>query len=128
MLKFGIIGIGQAGGNIAEYAMTRGFKAIAINTAKIDLNLLKYIPDDSKIYLQGYNGAGRNRDIGKEAFVENVNNIFEVCKNKLSDCDILFIAGSGGGGTGSGALPIAVDVLLEIIDRINIIYILPDSV
>jgi cell division GTPase FtsZ len=127
MLKFGILGIGQCGGNVAEYGITNGFKSIAINTAKVDLNLLKYIPSDNKLYLDGYNGAGRNRAIGKEAIIANAESVYNICKEKLNDCDTVFVACGGGGGTGSGAIPIAIEILLEMYNVVNVIYGFPDG-
>ena len=127
MLKFGILGLGQAGSNIAEYAITKGFTSVAVNTAKVDLNLLKYVPAENRLFLNGYNGAGRNRDIGKEAIVENAEALFELCKSKFEDCDVVFVAAAGGGGTGSGALPVAVDILLEMFSVVNVIFVLPDN-
>lgn len=127
MLKLGIVGLGQAGGNIADYAITQNFNAIAINTAMVDLNMLKYIPDENKLCLKGYNGAGRNRDIGKSSVVEHAEQIYEFVKTKLYDCDIVFIAGSTSGGTGSGALPVVTDILLELFEIVNIICVLPDD-
>lgn len=127
MLKFGIVGVGQAGGNIADYAITKGFSAIALNTAMIDLNMLKYIPDENKLYLKGFNGAGRDRDIGKAAVVSHVEEIFQLIKSKLGECDIVFVAGSGSGGTGSGALPVIADILLELFPLVNIICVFPDD-
>lgn len=127
MLKFGILGLGQAGSNIAEYAITKNFKAIAVNTAKVDLNLLKYIPESNRLYLEGYNGAGRNREIGKEALIANANKLLEMCNDKLNDCDSVFVVCGGGGGTGSGSIPIAIDILQELYSIVNVIYILPDN-
>lgn len=127
MLKFGILGLGQAGSNIADYAITKGFNAVVANTAHIDLNTLKYIPNENKLFLKGFNGAGRDRSIGKSSMVENAESLFNLCKNKLNECDMVFIAGGGAGGTGSGAFPVATDILLELFPTVNIIYVFPDD-
>lgn len=128
MLKFGIIGLGQGGCNVADYAYSKNFKAVAINTATIDLNSLKYIPKENRLFLPGYNGAGRNREIGKAAVIEHANKVLELVKNKVSDCDCVFIAAAGGGGTGSGALPVVTDIVLELYSFVNIICIFPDDI
>ncbi len=127
MLQFGILGLGQAGSNVAEYAITKKFKSIAVNTAKVDLNLLKYIPQGNRLYLEGYNGAGRNREIGKEALIANAGQLLEMCKEKLDNCDSVFVVCGGGGGTGSGSIPVAIDILQELYSIVNVIYILPDN-
>ena len=40
MLKFGILGIGQGGSSIAEYALTKGFKTTKYKKVK-KLNFIK---------------------------------------------------------------------------------------
>jgi len=126
MLKFGILGIGQGGSNIAEYAYTKGFQAVVVNTAQVDLEQIKYIPNSSKIYLGGM-GAGRNREIGMQAMIENAEKILEKCQEEFKECDALFIASTGGGGTGSGGLPVGLEILLSFHKYVGVIIVLPDE-
>lgn len=44
-LMFGFIGVGQAGGSVADEAMKRGFHSVAINYSLSDLNSLVNIQD-----------------------------------------------------------------------------------
>jgi cell division GTPase FtsZ len=124
MLKFGMLCLGQGGGNIGEYAYTKNFEVVVANTAKVDLKQLKYIPENDRIHLGGH-GAGRDRQVGVDAFIENAEEIYEKCLNKFEDCDAVFAVGTGGGGTGSGALPAALEMLSSTFKYVGCIIGLP---
>lgn len=126
MVKMGILAFGEAGSNIAEQATSKGISSVVVNTAKLDLNKLKNIPSDCKIHLEGWEGAGRNRDEGKEAAIKYAEQIAEKAYQKLHDCDIVFVAGSCAGGTGSGGLPIGIEIVSEFKNYVGVITILPD--
>lgn len=126
MLKFGILGIGQGGTNIAEYAFTKGFKAVIANTAQVDLDQAEYIPGDCKIHLGGM-GAGRDRTLGIQAMVENAERVLEKCQQEFINCDAVFVAATGGGGTGSGGLPVGLEILMSFHKYVGAIVVLPDD-
>jgi cell division GTPase FtsZ len=126
MLKFGILGIGQGGSNVAEYAFTKGFKAVIANTAEVDLQQAEYIPNDCKIHLGGM-GAGRSREVGMQAMINNAEKVFEKCKTEFADCDAVFVAATGGGGTGSGGFPIGIEILMNFHKYVGGIIVLPDE-
>ena len=69
MLNFGFIGLGQVGGIFSDDAKRLGYASLAINTASVDLNTLSTLSEDEKIHLYGYEGAGKDRSIGNEAFL-----------------------------------------------------------
>lgn len=126
MLKFGILGLGEGGTNIAEYAFMQGFKTVIANTAKIDLEKAKYIPQSCKIELGG-RGAGRERTVGIEAMINSAQEIYDKCEKEFSDCDAVFVVAAGGGGTGSGGLPIGLEILMGFHKYVGAIIILPDE-
>ncbi|MFW6007647.1 MAG: hypothetical protein ACOCP8_00160 [archaeon] len=126
MLRFGILGIGQCGTSIAEYAFKQGFKAVIANTAKVDLDQAKYIPDDCKIHLGGQ-GAGREREIGAERMIDSAEYILKKCKQQFEGCDAVFVTASGGGGTGSGALPVGLEILMSFNKYVGSIIVLPEE-
>lgn len=126
MLQFGLLGLGQFGSNIGEYALTKGFKVVIANTAKVDLMKNAYIKEENKIYLGG-KGAGRNRKIGMEATIDNAEKILDTCKREFQDCDVVFVAASGGGGTGSGGLPIGLEILMNDFEYVCAIIGLPEN-
>lgn len=104
--KILIIGAGGAGNNtvtrLAEMGV-EGAKTIIVNT---DVKHLKISKADKKILIgkeltKGL-GAGGYPDIGKKAAEESEKELKEV----LKDCDMLYLVGGLGGGTGTGAMPI----------------------
>ena len=55
-------------------------------------------------------GAGANPDVGREAALENRDDI----RQMLAGSDMVFIAAGMGGGTGTGAAPIVAEVAKEL--------------
>lgn len=125
-MKIGILSFGEAASQIAEYAISKGYQVVVANTAKLDLNKLKNVPTDCKIHLEGWEGAGRNREEGKEAALVHSELIAQKVETKFNDCDMVFVAGSCGGGTGSGALPIGIEIVSTIKNYVGVITTLPD--
>lgn len=126
-IKIGFLCFGEGGSNIGEYAAQKGFSVIAINSAKIDLDKLKIIPNECRFHLTGWEGAGRNREIGKEATITHAEEIFEKVNEKFNDCDIVFVVASAAGGTGSGALPVGIEILSSLKSLVGAIVILPSK-
>lgn len=125
-MKIGILGFGEAGSQVADQAASRGFSVVAVNTAKIDLDKIKNVPKDCKLHFENWEGAGRNRDVGKEAAVVNAEKILEKVQQKLSDCDMVFVAGSLAGGTAAGGMPVGIEILSSIKNIIGIIPVFPE--
>lgn len=113
MLKFGFIGVGQVGGLMADLAKEFHHESLAINTAKVDLNVLQHLEDNEKFHLVGYEGAGKDREIGKEAFLMHQDVIIEKIKERMKDCHVLFPVFALGGGTGSGITGSLLQLLVE---------------
>nr|MDH3107091.1 hypothetical protein [Bacillus velezensis] len=63
---FGFIGVGQAGGSVADEAMKRGFHSVAINYSLSDLNSLVNIQD--KLHLVGTEGVGKDKKCSSETY------------------------------------------------------------
>ncbi len=126
MKTIGILGVGQAGGNIAEIATTLGFQTALINTNQRDgvVNTLV----EKKYFVPGYNGAGQDRSIGSGAFNENYREMIEFVKGSFKNIRLLLVAFSTDGGTGSGMSPLLIKLLLDQLPGINIgaIAILPE--
>ncbi len=108
--KIKVVGVGGGGGNavanmIAE--QMEGVEFIAVNT---DAQALGANPAPLKIQI-GANltkglGAGGVPDCGRKAALEDVNRLEET----LDGADMVFVAAGMGGGTGTGAAPIAAQV------------------
>ena len=102
LLKVGVLGLGNGGGNVANLASIEGFDAIAVNGSQKDLdrlgdNVTKFPIGDGK-------GTGKNREEAKE-FLNHHIGILEDAKFQdfLNSNDVIVVVTSTGGGFGSGA-------------------------
>lgn len=103
MLKTAVIGVGNAGGNVAKLVHEKAsFPAIALNTSNQDLTA---IGDSIPVLLFGDGkGIGKNRDGSKEELKKSVQALIgdEKMINTLKGAELIFVVSSCGGGTGSG--------------------------
>ncbi|GAA4500214.1 cell division protein FtsZ [Pseudaeromonas paramecii] len=109
-----VIGVGGGGGNAVEHMVRQsieGVHFIAINT---DAQALRNSGAESTVQIGGNItkglGAGANPDIGREAALENRDDI----RQMLEGSDMVFIAAGMGGGTGTGAAPVVAEVAKEL--------------
>ncbi|WHY86851.1 tubulin-like doman-containing protein [Neobacillus novalis] len=126
MKSIGILGVGQAGGNIAEIASTMGFQTALINTNQRDGLVNTKV--ERKYFVPGYNGAGQDRSIGLRAVNENYREIIDFVQRSFKNIKLLLVAFSTDGGTGSGMSPLLIDLFLDQLPGVNIgaIAIVPD--
>ena len=109
-----VIGVGGGGGNAVEHMVREsieGVHFIAINT---DAQALRNSGAETTVQI-GCNitkglGAGANPEIGREAALENRDDI----RQMLEGSDMVFIAAGMGGGTGTGAAPVVAEVAKEL--------------
>jgi cell division GTPase FtsZ len=126
-VNIGIVGVGQCGSKIAEEFYHRGYNAVAINTAVQDLKHIN-VPEGNKLFLDyALGGAAKDLDTGAAAAEEYADEILEHIEKHLEDCEILLLAISGGGGTGSGAAETIVNLMAQIGKPISTLYVLPLS-
>ncbi|TXR68289.1 plasmid replication protein [Bacillus sp. AR18-7] len=121
-LKFGYLGLGMGGCNIAaECAKIKTkatnlrypYSALLINTNTMDLEKIDTKDANiQKIVLDGYEkGAGRDIKIGELAFKDNLSLIKDKIETFFEDRDFLWIVVGLGGGTGTGAILEALKLL-----------------
>lgn len=129
-MKALIIGLGQAGGKIADQFLMddrksnvpHTFEAIAVNTAISDLTGLQYVAEDDRVLLgetavKGH-GVGADNKRGAQIAEDEAEIILNrVSKKDVSNVDAFFIIASLGGGTGSGTIPIIARHLKRIYDE-----------
>lgn len=112
--KIKVIGMGGSGSNAVsrmKKCKIKGVELIAVNTDGRDLMKARA---DFKLRIgrkatQGL-GAGMNPEIGRKSALENRQEI----ANVLKGADMVFVTYGAGGGTGSGAGPIAAEVAKEL--------------
>ncbi|MCH6264306.1 MULTISPECIES: cell division protein FtsZ [Neobacillus] len=118
MKSIGILGVGQAGGNIAEIASTMGFQTALINTNQRDGAVNTKV--EKKYFVPGYNGAGQDRSVGLRAVHEHYRELIDFVKKSFKNVKLLLVAFSTDGGTGSGMSPLLIDILLDQLPGMNI--------
>lgn len=105
MLKIGVIGLGNAGNQIAHLANQAGIRSAAINTSQQDLDNLEG-GNCPTIKIGDDGGCGKNRNLAIEIVKENYTWLFKELDGMFDDMDIVYFCGASGGGTASGAMPI----------------------
>lgn len=108
--KIGIIAVGQAGGNIGQLFEESGYSVLYLNTSQEDLDTLKNAKH--KYHITGGEGCNKDRNKAKQLVIDDFDNIAEQI-DEILKCEILFVVFAAGGGTGSGAGPMLMDLLLD---------------
>lgn len=110
-LEIMVVGLGQAGSNIAAEFHRRGHRALALNTATTDLDALDpggvypALPAERRLYigLEGYDGAGADPSYGAECIAAHEDVVRSTILEQAADADAILISAGLGGGTGSAA-------------------------
>lgn len=112
-LKVGVIGLGNAGGQIAALAKDAGMEAVAINVS-VDDNAT--IADRVQTFGIGNSmGSGKDRDKAKVFGKRSIKELIaqEEFDTFIKKSQIVFVVYSTGGGTGSGLGPMTTAVLMN---------------
>lgn len=110
-----VIGVGGGGSNAVNHMYSQGIKGVDFVICNTDAQALQNSPVPTKIQLgvsltEGL-GAGANPEVGKQAAMENIQEIKEMLSNNSK---MVFITVGMGGGTGTGAAPIIAKVAQEL--------------
>ncbi|MBN2214581.1 MAG: cell division protein FtsZ [Bacteroidales bacterium] len=102
-----VLGIGGGGGNAVNHMHSLGIKDVDFIVCNTDAQALANSPVPVKIQLgesltEG-RGAGNKPETGRQAAIENLNDVIEVLSNHTK---MVFITAGMGGGTGTGAAPV----------------------
>lgn len=121
--QFGVLALGQCGGNIGVEFERLGYTVVYVNTSKDDLNSIK---GAHKIHIPNSDGAAKNRKRVLQLVSDHISDIVEKITTILPQKYIICTF-SAGGGTGSG-LSIPLMTYLTQIGRICIpVVVLPDD-
>jgi cell division protein FtsZ len=110
-----VIGIGGGGGNAVNHMFNQGIKGVDFVICNTDQQALDISPVPIKIQLgqsltEG-RGAGAQPEIGKNAAIENIDEIRDILSKNTK---MVFITAGLGGGTGTGAAPVIAKVAKDL--------------
>ncbi len=102
-----VIGVGGGGSNAVNHMFRQGIKDVDFVVCNTDAQALSNSPVGVKIQLgesltEG-RGAGNKPDIGRQAAIENLDEVIEVLSHNTK---MVFITAGMGGGTGTGGAPV----------------------
>jgi len=102
-----VIGIGGGGSNAVNYMYERGIKDVNFLVCNTDAQALNNSPVSLRVQIgesitEG-RGAGNKPDIGRQAALENLDDVMEPL---MKNTKMVFITAGMGGGTGTGAAPV----------------------
>lgn len=105
-LRMGVVGLGQAGGNLALEFHRRGYSVVAVNTAQTDLRSLQGndgLDADQCLYVgvEGSDGAGKDPEYGRACLSDHTQMLADALSDRFADVDVLLLCAGLGGGTGS---------------------------
>lgn len=125
-MKLVLIGVGQAGGKLVDALCQREAvdgasfvkRAVAINTAKQDLQGLENVPETDR-YLVGRSrvnghGVGGDNELAAEIAQAERAELLETVDVPTADVDAFLVVAGLGGGTGSGISPVLVKELQRV--------------
>lgn len=102
-----VIGVGGGGSNAVNHMFKQGIKDVNFIVCNTDAQALSNSPVSIKVQLgesltEG-RGAGNKPEIGRQAAIENLDDVVEVMGGNTK---MVFITAGMGGGTGTGAAPV----------------------
>src|SRR5581483_6803637 len=109
-----VVGVGGGGCNAVARMVEEGLEGVQFYAMNTDLQALTACQVPNKVQLgarvtKGL-GAGSNPEMGRQAALENTDQIVEV----LQGADMVFVTAGLGGGTGTGAAPVIAGLAREL--------------
>ncbi len=112
--KIKVIGVGGAGGNAINNMIASNLQGVKFITANTDAQALEISQAPIRIQLgEGITeglGAGANPQVGRDAALENEEDLREA----LANSHMVFITAGFGGGTGTGAAPVIAEICKDL--------------
>ena len=126
-IELAVIGVGQAGSRIAEVMHKNGYDVGVINTSSQDLEFIDVLPTQ-KLLLEGsLGGTGKDLDLGREIFEDSQEALLPFVSRVVEGNHMVYLAVSGGGGTGSSSVDVLVTMLFETGLPVGVIFVLPKA-
>lgn len=109
-----VVGVGGGGGNALNFMYRQGIHDVDFVICNTDSQALENSPVPIKVQLGSSltegRGAGNRPEVGKNAALENIENVKEVLSNNTK---MVFITAGMGGGTGTGGAPVIAEACSE---------------
>lgn len=109
-----VFGVGGGGSNAVNHMYRQGISGVEFYVCNTDQQALDISPIPNKVQLgmslTSGRGAGSVSEVGKDAALENLDEIKEILSK---DTKMVFITAGMGGGTGTGAAPIIAQAAKE---------------
>ena len=110
-----VIGVGGGGSNAVNTMFEQGIKGVDFVVCNTDAQALDVSPVPLKVQLGSTltagMGAGSIPEVGKNAAIENLDDLIEIIG---SDTRMVFVTAGMGGGTGTGAGPVIAKACKEL--------------
>jgi len=105
-----VLGVGGGGGNAVNRMIETKIEGVSFWALNTDAQALNKSLSPNRLNIgrdvtRGL-GAGGKPSVGKQAALENANEIRQIC----TGADMVFVTAGMGGGTGSGAAPVVADI------------------
>jgi cell division protein FtsZ len=102
-----VIGVGGGGGNAVNYMHKQGIRDVDFIICNTDAQAMESSPIQTRVQLGASltegRGAGNKPEVGREAAIENIEDVKSVLSNNTK---MVFVTAGMGGGTGTGAAPV----------------------
>lgn len=111
-LKIGVLGLGNAGSQVAVQCNALNIPTLGVNSSELDIDAVRSKSKMNMICF-GQDGAGLDRSLGKSFVKDNMRAFLgtKEFKDFIDQVDYVFMVSSASGGTGSSFAPIMTDVL-----------------
>ncbi len=110
-----VLGIGGGGSNAVNHMFRQGIEGVDFIVCNTDSQALQQSPVPNKIQLGAAltegRGAGSLPEVGRNAALEDIDNVKEVLEKNSK---MIFITAGMGGGTGTGATPVVAEAAKEL--------------
>jgi cell division protein FtsZ len=102
-----VIGVGGGGGNAVNYMHRQGIRDVDFIICNTDAQAMESSPIPTRVQLGASltegRGAGNKPEVGKQAAIENIEDVKKALANNTK---MVFVTAGMGGGTGTGAAPV----------------------
>ena len=109
-----VIGVGGGGGNAVNFMRKQGIHDVDFIICNTDAQAMQSSPVQTRIQLGASltegRGAGNKPEVGREAALENIEDVKKILANNTK---MVFVTAGMGGGTGTGAAPVIAQACKE---------------